>query len=348
MARNFSPETDCERKGNGERGASQRVLLLVLLLLVAAGGYLYFFTGLIKPREEAAKTAPAQPATVKMPIPPRPEQPASKEAAATKPGEKKAAEVAQSKPAPPPVSTPAKPVVPTQPVQQAQPKPATPKAVSPQPAPPKSVAVPAKPEAVKAAKPAAQPAGKAPVSTATVPSSAQKATKPAAPVQAAAKKGTPAAAKGGRYALRVGAFVAGPTVREALRKLKKAGIAPVAKTVEKKPEPMNRLFVANFSDRNDADAELAKVKKVTGDAFILRENGTFAVYAGSYFLDAKAAAEQDRLYDKGIKTLMKRTKVAVSVTKLTAGAFPSKIEAQKAAARLKKQGLTAMVIKTGK
>jgi hypothetical protein len=347
MARIFSPETDCERKENGERGASQRVLLLVLLLLVAAGGYLYFFTGLIKPREEAAKSAPAQPATVKMPIPPRPEQPAPKEAAATKPGEKKAGEVAQGKPAPPPVSTPAKPAVPAQPV-QAQPKPATPKAVPPQPAPPKSVAVPAKPEAVKAAKPAAQPAGKAPVSAATVPSSAQKATKPAAPVQAAAKKGTPAAAQGGRYALRVGAFVAEPTVREALRKLKKAGIAPVAKTVEKKPEPMNRLFVANFSDRNDADAELAKVKKVTGDAFILRENGTFTVYAGSYFLDAKAAAEQDRLYDKGIKTLMKRTKVAVSVTKLTAGAFPSKIEAQKAAARLKRQGLTAMVIKTVK
>jgi hypothetical protein len=111
---------------------------------------------------------------------------------------------------------------------------------------------------------------------------------------------------------------------------------------------MNRLFVASFSARDEATAELIKVKKVTGDAFMLRENGTYAVYAGSYFLAAKAAAEQDRLYDKGIMTLMKKSQVTVAVTKLTAGSFPSKIEAQKAAKLLKKQGLTATVIKTGK
>ncbi len=338
MASNFSPETDNETTTWGERGASQRVLLLVLLLIVAAGGYLYFFTGLIKPREEVAKSAPAQPATVKMPIPPRSEQPApSKEAAAVKPEEKKAGEAAQGKPALSPAPAPAQPA--------AQPAPS-------QPAPPKPAAVPVKPETVKAAKaapsakPAAPPITKAqssvPAASATGPQKQATKTKPAA------QKETRVAAKRGGYALQVGSFITESSVREALARLKKAGVAPVAKTVEKKSEPMNRLFVAEFSDHDEAAAELAKVKKTTADAFILRENSTYAVYAGSYFLAAKAAAEQDRLYDKGIKTLMKKSQVAVSVTKLTAGAFPSRTEAQQAAARLKKQGLTAMVVKTGK
>ncbi len=325
MARNFSPETDNAHERSGERGASQRVLLLVLLLLAAVGGYLYFFTGLIKPREEVAKSAPAQPATVKMPIPPRPEQ------AAAKPEEKKA----------PPAPIPAKPAAPAKPAQSApaQPAPA-------QLAPPKPAAPSAKPETAKVAKPAAPPVAKAPVPSPVAPP-VKKAAKPAAPVQATTQKEVRQAAKGGRYALQVGTFVAEPSVREALAKLKKAGITPVAKVVEKKPEPMNRLFVADFSDRGEAAAELAKVKKVTGDAFMLRENGAYAVYAGSYFLAAKAAAEQDRLFDKGVKTLMKKAPVAVSVTKLTAGAFTSKAEAQKAAARLKKHGLVATVVKAG-
>lgn len=352
MASKFSPETDSANKW-GERGASQRVLLLVLLLLVAVGGYLYFFTGLIKPREEVAKSAPTQPATVKMPIPPRPDQPAQ-EASVAKPGEKKTGEGVQGKPAPPPAPAPAKPAAPAKPVPPPQVQPASPQPVPPQPVTPpvkpRPAPVPTKPETAKPAKPAAPATAKAPAPApaATKPVPAKKEAKPAVPVQAAAPKEARPAKKAGTYALRVGAFVAEPSLKEALTKLKKAGIAPVRKAVEKKPEPMNRLFVATFSDRDEAAAEVAKLKKATSDAFVLPENGTYTVYAGSYFLDAKAAAEQDRLYDKGVKTLMKKSQVAVTVTKVTAGAFPSRGEAQKAAERLKKQGLTAMVVKTGK
>lgn len=55
------------------KGGNTRILLLVLLLLVAVFGYLYYFTGFIKPREEATSPEPVQTAQVKQPIPPRPE-----------------------------------------------------------------------------------------------------------------------------------------------------------------------------------------------------------------------------------------------------------------------------------
>ncbi|WP_054697704.1 hypothetical protein [Geotalea toluenoxydans] len=50
MSKQFSADSE-ETELKGSKGKSQ-AQLLVLLLLVAVGGYVYFFTGLIKPREE--------------------------------------------------------------------------------------------------------------------------------------------------------------------------------------------------------------------------------------------------------------------------------------------------------
>ncbi|MRR34373.1 SPOR domain-containing protein, partial [bacterium] len=54
-------------------GSNNRLLLLVLLLLVAVFGYLFYFTDLIKPRQEAQAPEPVQTGQVKQPIPPRPD-----------------------------------------------------------------------------------------------------------------------------------------------------------------------------------------------------------------------------------------------------------------------------------
>lgn len=194
------------------KGGNTRVLLLVLLLLVAVFGYLYYFTGFIKPREEAKAPAPVQPAQVKQPIPPRPEaQPAGE-------GAKDAAKI---EPAAAPKTEPAKPEAgkaeaQKEPVPKAapsndaakKPEPAPAKAAKPAPAPQAvAKAAPAKPapapaadkakaEAAKKAEPTAKPTANkgakpeaAVAAKAAAGASGKKKPAPAEPVAAAAKAG---------------------------------------------------------------------------------------------------------------------------------------------------------------
>jgi len=148
--------------------------------------------------------------------------------------------------------------------------------------------------------------------------------------------------------LLVGEYVVDKSVAPVQAKLKKLGIGPVAKSKVMRSEPMNRLFLATYDDRQAADAALDKLKKVTGDGFILPENGKYTVYAGSFFLEGRAAVEQDRLYEKGYKLVMKKGTATVPVVRITAGSYASKDDARKDLDRLKKNGIVAQVVKSGK
>lgn len=152
----------------------------------------------------------------------------------------------------------------------------------------------------------------------------------------------------GDYTLVIGEYVVEKSASAVQAKLKKLGIGPVARTKVKRSEPMNRLLLGTYDSHQAADAALDNLKKATGDGFILPENGRYAVYAGSYFNEGKAAIEQDRLYEKGYKLVMKKTTAPVSVVRLTAGRYATKDEAGKDIGRLKKQGITAHVVKAGK
>lgn len=334
MTNSHTPNPEYHSPGSGERGSSQRILLLVLVLLLAAFGYLYFFTGLIRSPEEAPKLPTAQTAQVKQPIPPRPEVQGEKPAAPAKSEEQKPV-AAPTTPAPtPPAKPAAAPAAPAAPAASVA-KPAA----TPAPAPAK----PAKSAEQQVAKAPAQPA------PASAKTPEQKVAKPAAAAKTAPKEVKPVAKEGrGAYTLLIGDFALGKSVKAAQAKLKKAAIAPVAKKSVKRQEPMNRLFLAEFSGQDAAQAEMERLKKLTADAFVLQENGKYAVYAGSYYLEGPAAVEQDRLYDKGVKLVMKKATAPITVTRLTAGSFATKEEARKAAARLKKQGLAAQVVKAGK
>ena len=108
------------------------------------------------------------------------------------------------------------------------------------------------------------------------------------------------------------------------------------------------MFLADFGDRNEAAEELERLKMVAPNAFMLKENSRYAVYAGSFLRQGKAAVEQDRLYDKGVRLLLKEATIPVHVVKLRAGSFADQASARKAAGNLKKSGLTAKVVKVGK
>ncbi|HJV33831.1 SPOR domain-containing protein, partial [Geomonas sp.] len=79
-----------------------------------------------------------------------------------------------------------------------------------------------------------------------------------------------------------------------------------------------------------------------------KENGRYAVYGGSYMREAKAAAEQDRLYAKGVKLVMKTASAPVTVMNLRGGSFPDKVKAERAANALKKNGVTAKAVKAAR
>jgi cell division protein FtsN len=110
---------------------------------------------------------------------------------------------------------------------------------------------------------------------------------------------------------------------------------------------MNRLFVAEFDSRSEAAEELLKLSKWTHDAFILPGQGKYAVYAGSYFLKARAESEQSRLKKQGIKPVVQKAAVPVSTMKLTTGSFSTRKEAEAETVRLKKLGIKASVLRSG-
>ena len=342
MSEQFLTEAEKYQPLKGENGSSRQAVLLVLLGVVAVAGYLYFFTGLIKPREQAAMEPAIQSAQVKKPMPPRIEQPSEIAAsAAAKPEEKKPEAAKEEKPAAgePVQSKPA-------PVQKLKP-----------------AEVPAKTETVKTAKAEAPASAKAlgkDVPPAAAKVQGKDGEKPATTARTAAKK--PAVAAGtarqevkpskklaaGVYRLKIGEYVVDKEVKAIEAKLKKLGITPVERHKVSKLEPMHRLFYAEFENHDTALAELQKLKKTVPDAFFVKENDKFVIYAGSYYREGKAAVEQDRLYDKGVKLIMKKAEVSVPVIMLTAGSYPDKNDAQKGAARLKKTGIVATIIKTGK
>jgi len=327
MSKDLFPEIGEGKPTNGAKGSSQQLLLVVLLVLAVLFGYIYFFTGLIKPREQVTTVSPVRTIPVKRPLPPRPDQGVEKQSPAVKPEVKQPAQAMTVIPAPLPAPSRAKPA-------------ATPIA---------------KPAAVQIAKPVAAPIAKP---AATPASSAKRGqetgTKPAGAVTGAGKKvSVPAVTarqtvKQGAYSLAVGEFATERELQKARAKLEKLGIAKVDTRKIKKPEIMHRLFLAEFDNHNAAATELRKLLQLTSSAFILEENGRYAVYGGSYLYERGAVAEQKRLSGKGVKLSMKTATVMIQISKLTAGSFPSDADARKEAHRLEKQGIVAQVIKVGK
>ena len=344
----FGKSSEDGENNSSEKGSSQQILLLVLVLLLAVFGYLYFFTGIIKPRQQAPAPQPAQ---VKQPIPARPNEgggAATVAGSAATPATQDTGAAVTTKPAVPAIAP------------SATTSGAKPAATSAAPA--ASALKPAVAPSVPAAKPApaqvAKPAAPAPAATPVQPAPQAK-TVTAVSANPAQVKATNAKAAGkapktaakpasGAYTLMIGEYVEENSVKSVQAKLKKLGIKPVARTKALRSEPMNRLYLGSFDTHQSADAALDGISKFTKDGFLLQENGRYSVYAGSYFNESKAAVEQDRLYEKGFKLVMKKNKAPVHVVRITAGRYDGKKSAGKDIASLKKQGISSYLVKLGK
>ncbi|MDD5284408.1 MAG: SPOR domain-containing protein [Desulfuromonadaceae bacterium] len=335
---NLQAEPAAEKK-------KQSALLLLLLLLVGGFTYIYFFTGIIKPQEvsKPVETPAAQQQVVKMPLPPR-----DKDAVKT---DAKSADVKKVAAIPPkveppkiaqasPVASPA-PKMPPQP--PAKPKDELKKAEPTKPAD-KKPAVSEKKPAVADKKPVVADKKSEPAKTNVKKAAEEVAPIPKAP-PAKSKKPLKAeagtATSGSTWLVLVGTYVLEDALSTDMGRVRKAGLYPVVKPGARKKTTMNRLFLSEFADRAEAKASLDKLKRHTSDAFVVEQEGKFAVYAGSYLLDAPAASEMERLKVAGFQVSLKRVEVAIPSQKLILGPFGDKKAADAALSKLKAAGVKA-------
>ena len=321
-----------------ETGMSRQAILLILLVIVAGAGYVFCFTDLLKPGDNA-ETTTVNGTLVKKPMPPLPtadttvngrksaiekngiaitakNEAGADKSASLKPSDDKA------------TSNPKQAVGKTNQIKSESVKPGKEHVVTTTPAKP-----PVHTKAVSKAETAKNPDKTA--------KNAEDAAQDETPDKSVSNPSV------GAYTLLVGVYVMEKSMREAKGKLKSAGLLPVVSKGPKKEEPMNRLFMGEFESYAEASVELNKIRKITHDAFILPENGKYMVYAGSYFVEKSAEKERDRLIDAGFKPIVRKTKAPVNTYRLTAGNFQGTKPAQSEAERLKKLGLNVLVVKSG-
>lgn len=377
MAGNGGPEQGGFNGVRGVAGGIAKGVLLVLLALAACLGYFYYFTDVLRPKEETPMQSEVYPAEVKKPLPERPSQPD-----AAKPDETAAVSTQAPSPSMQPetsapsgqpvgkapqvvANTPArqgeipaaqvpgnqrkaaaavaaeKTAAKTEPVKGAEKKvkPAEKQAAvaaKPKPKTEKPAAGAKKTASVKAdakVSGTAPPAGKKPGSEAAAKTAAVK------QKTASAEKPAPKPVKAkADYSLIVGTYVMKSTLMAAKAKLEHAGFKPAITPGRKKSEPMNRLLLAEFASYTSASSELKKVRKSSKDAFILQQDGRYAIYAGSYFDQARASQEQERLRREGFAPIVKKSSAPVQTFTLSAGGFATREQAEKGAARLRKLG----------
>lgn len=328
-------QNDSEK--NSERGSSRNLLLGVLAALLAAFGYLYFFTGVIKQRQEPPQQASVPQQQVKQPMPPRPASPATNitpeaPAPTVKPGQPPPLQPATvpSKPA-----QPAKPAEPQPKQQVAASKPAPPKAVQPAPQPQKPVAPPPKP-AVNEQKQAAA------VNKGATPKPEQAKAPAKEPVHKSAAKKPPVS-----YRITTAETVSRQKADKIVEQLKKGGAVNVKKEASLTEHTMNRLYVTEFADRAAAGVELEKLRKSSPGAFILPSSGKYELYAGSYDKEKGAEIEKRRLESLGIKLTLQKASVKVPNFHVSAQAS-SKEAADESARIIRKLGVEATVARMGK
>jgi cell division septation protein DedD len=352
----FSKDSTGSQQPAVDNKGKQNVLLVVLLVMVGAFAYIYFFTGLIKPvPEQKLAESPAVSQVVKQPLP-------SPDGAAprtdTVAGEEKKDAAAPAAP----VAAPA-PVAPVKPVVQEAAK-----------AKEEQKAVEEAKPAVKKPLPAAGKAGakkpvqvekKQPAVAAIIPQPAKAVEKKAAdvkkPVEKKAAAGTAvakvrkdqhktvkneaSAAAGltgsGPWTVLVGNYVLEEAMATDLARVRKAGLDAYVVPGAQKKTHMNRLQLAEFTDRDSAQAELTRLKRLTSDAFMIDNAGMHVVFAGSYLLDTRAASEKERLAAGGFKLTVKRVDVSIPTKSLTAGSFAEKREAEGVLKKLRAAGVKA-------
>ncbi|MCM2266104.1 MAG: SPOR domain-containing protein [Desulfuromonadales bacterium] len=318
------PEYPMTIKKSG--GLRSRLLLLLLLLVVGGGGGYYYFMMMEEPPPSPPpRVVAAKPKPVSAPAPPpAPAAPAAGQA-----------QVA----VPPPPAQPAAPapaaVAVAPPPKPAAPAPAAAPAAAPVPAAKPAVAVAPPP------KPAA-PTPAAASAAAPVPAAKPTEAKAAPAAKPAAVKVAPTAI-GGPWLVEAGTYLNASALKSAEKKIRGLGYEPQVSTTQKTVH-MTRLRMGSFPEGEVKEA-LAYARGIAPDAFSLRSGGNFTVYAGTFTNPQNVREMTERLVSEGVQVEEEPIEVKRTISLLRFGGFADQSAAAEAAAKARKAGIAAEVVK---
>jgi len=156
----------------------------------------------------------------------------------------------------------------------------------------------------------------------------------------------PAADEPAGYLLQLGNYVAAEldTLTE---KVVTAGLVPKVSPGPQQQRQVVRLMVDSFPSYREAQQALARLpEQIAAEAFVLKKaEGAYVLYAASYLTRAHAEQEQKRLAGQGLRLKLETATVNLPTSRLSAGPFASRKEAQAGAQKLKKLGVEATVQK---
>lgn len=308
-------------------GGSKTRVLLLLLLLVIAGGAAYYFLMMEEPAPPPPpprKAVAVAPKPVPVPAPAAPAQPASNQA-----------QVAVPPPAPP-AATPAPPAATPAPAA------ATTVSVAPPPKPAATAAAPAPPPATAPAKPVA--------AAVPLPKAEPKPAATAAPLPAPVPAAKPANAKpavpavtGGPWMVEAGTYLNSSALKAVEKKIRELGYEPQVSTTRKNVR-MTRLRLGSYPESEVKEA-LAYARGIAPDAFALRSGETFTVYAGTYTSPQNISQMIERLTGEGVKVEEEPLDVMRTISLVRFGGFADQATAGDVAAKARKAGIAAGVVK---
>lgn len=152
---------------------------------------------------------------------------------------------------------------------------------------------------------------------------------------------------GSLYRLETADIVSATKAEKLIVRMKSSGITVVGINKLQRDRTMKRLFVAEFSDQTTATAELAKLKKITDGAFIIRTGGKYELYAGSYDQPKRAELEKIRLVGRNVNVSLRDASVKLPAYRVTAQ-IEGKSAAEEWANLLRKQAVDSHVYPAAK
>jgi len=145
------------------------------------------------------------------------------------------------------------------------------------------------------------------------------------------------------YILQGGVFIVQTNLIATEKTIRALGFEP-QRVASRRPVKMTRLLLGRYSP-DEGRGRLHELEKLSPGAFLLKDDGQVAIYAGSYHDSAKAASYAETLSRQGLQVEEEPVEVVLPVTTLTFGDYQDMSAAREAAERARKQGLDVIIIK---
>jgi len=148
------------------------------------------------------------------------------------------------------------------------------------------------------------------------------------------------------YVLKIGEYIA-VELATITQKVVAAGLVPRVTPGAKQRREVIRLVAGSYPGERESREALRKLREKIGpEAFVLKNDaGAYVLYAGSYLSRAFAEEERKRLAAAGLPLTLEKASVLLPASRLSAGPFASREEAQSGAKKLQKLGVTSVVQK---